>query len=90
MTTPGSADLTRLFLGPGPSGYGTSLVMGAMLTAWDAVTYANTVTDGAYTFTDCMVLNPSLLVTGRVALLMTPGGPLILGNTYQRVPPATP
>jgi hypothetical protein len=50
-----------------------------------ATTYANTVSDGAYKYQDCLVLHPSLLVAGRVLLYMTPGGPVILGNTYQRV-----
>ena len=79
-------DLSRTFLGSGPAGYGVSSVMGAVLTAWDPVSYACTVTDGAYTFTDCLVLNPATLVTGRVLLLFTPAGPVILGNSYQRPP----
>ena len=79
-------ELSRTFLGSGPAGYGVSSVMGAVLTAWDPATYANTVTDGAYTFTDCLVLNPSMLVTGRVLLLFTAGGPVILGNSYQKPP----
>ena len=78
-------DLSRTFLGSGPSGYGVSSVMGAVLTEWDNVTYANRVSDGAFVFTDCLVLNPSLLALGRVLLLFTPGGPVILGNTYQKV-----
>lgn len=78
-------ELSRTFLGSGPAGYGVSTVMGAVLTAWDPTTYANTVTDGAYTFTDCLVMHPSTLVAGRVLLYMTPGGPVILGNTYKRV-----
>jgi hypothetical protein len=52
-------ELSRTFLGSGPAGYGVSTVMGAILTAWDPATYANTVTDGAYTFTDCLVMHPS-------------------------------
>jgi hypothetical protein len=83
-------DLSRAFLGSGPAGYGVSTVMGAVLTAWDPTTYANTVTDGAYTFTDCLVLHPSLLVVGRVLLLFTPAGPVILGNSYQKPPPVIP
>jgi hypothetical protein len=80
-------DLSRTFLGPGPAGYGVSTVMGAVLTDWDPLTYANTVTDGAYTFTDCLVCcKPSELAVGRVLIYMTPGGPVILGNTYQKVP----
>jgi hypothetical protein len=78
-------ELSRTFLGSGPAGYGVSAVMGAVLTAWDPTTYANTVTDGAYTFTDCLVTQPSTLVAGRVLLYITPGGPVILGNTYKRV-----
>ena len=81
-----SDDLSRTFLGSGPAGYGVSSVMGAVLTAWDPATYACTVTDGAYTFTDCLVMHPSLLVPGRVLLQFTPAGPVILGNTYQRPP----
>lgn len=78
-------DLSRTFLGSGPAGYGVSTVMGAVLTAWDPATYANTVTDGAYTFTDCLVMHPSSLVAGRVLIYMTAAGPVILGNTYKRV-----
>ena len=86
-----SNDLSRTFLGPGPSGFGVSQVMGAVLTAWDPATYANTVTDGAYKYTDCLVLHPSQLVLGRVLLLFTPTGrPVILGNSYQRVGAVVP
>ncbi len=82
-----SDDLSRTFLGPGPAGYGVSPVMGAVLTVWDyPTTYHCVVTDGAYTYTDCLVLNPSLLQLGRVLLLFTPAGPVILGNTYQEPP----
>jgi len=91
-------DLSRTFLGPGPAGYGVSPVMGAVLTEWtypgtgpdDPDLYHNVVTDGAYTFTDCLVLSPSSLVLGRVLLLFTPAGPVILGNSYQKPPPAIP
>ena len=83
-------ELSRTFLGPGPGGYGVSPVMGAVLTVWaylvDPLDFHNVVTDGAYTFTDCLVLNPSLLQLGRVLLLFTPAGPVILGNTYQKPP----
>lgn len=92
MAAAGSADLTRLFVGPGPSGYGTDQVMGALLTAWDPVSYQNTVTDGAYTFHDCIVCagTPPQLVLGRVLLRFTAGGPVIMGNTFQYQPPAAP
>lgn len=83
-------DLSRTFLGSGPAGYGVSSVMGAVLTEWvyDATSpdnYHVVVTDGAYTFTDCLVLFPSLLQLGRVLLVFTPAGPVVLGNSYQRV-----
>jgi hypothetical protein len=85
-------DLSRTFLGSGPGGYGVSPVMGAVLTVWNYADpvhpYHNVVTDGAYTFTDCLVLNPSILQLGRVLLLFTPAGPVILGNTYQNPPEA--
>lgn len=88
-------ELSRTFLGPGPAGYGVSLLQGAVVTEWvyDAASpdnYHVVVTDGAYTFTDCLVLTPSLLQLGRVLLAFTPGGPVILGNTYQKPPPVTP
>ncbi len=84
-----SDDLSRTFLGSGPAGYGVSPVMGAVLTVWNypgpgpTPDYHNVVTDGAYTFTDCLVMNPAILQLGRVLLLFTPAGPVILGNTYQ-------
>lgn len=81
--------LAAALLGDGPSGYGTSTIMGMYLTVWDPTTYACTVTDGAYTFSNCLVLQPSTLVLGRVAVAMTTGGPLILGNSYIYVPPET-
>lgn len=90
-------DLSRTFLGSGPAGYGVSPVMGAVLTEWvypgtgpdDPNLFHNVVTDGAYTFTDCLVgCPPAELQLGRVWLLFTPAGPLIGGNSYQRLPAA--
>lgn len=83
-------DLAAVLLGDGPSGYATSPVMGMECTAWNPATYQVTVTDGAYTFTDCLVLNPSMLILGRVAVVMTAAGPLVLGNSYKYVPPTPP
>jgi hypothetical protein len=90
-------DLSRAFLGSGPAGYGVSTVMGAVLTEWNYPgpdpanpDYGNVVTDGAYTFTNCLVLHPSLLVVGRVALIKTDAGMMILGNSYQKPPPVIP
>lgn len=82
--------LSRLLLGSGPSGRGVALLQGALLTAWDSVTYANTVTDGVTTYTDLAVLQPSTLVLGRVLLAFTAAGPVILGNSYQKPPPTPP
>ena len=90
-----SDDLSRTFLGPGPAGYGVSPVMGAVLTVWtypgtgptDPELYHNVVTDGAYTFTDLLVAcAPADLQLGRVLLLFTSAGPVIIGNTYQKPP----
>jgi hypothetical protein len=92
VTSPVTGDLARTLLGSGPAGYGASPVMAAVLTVWnptlgDPSTYGNRVTDGAYVFDDCLVMFPSQLVLGRVLLLMIPGGPVIMGNTYQKPPP---
>jgi hypothetical protein len=83
--------LSRLLLGSGLAGRGASLLMGGLLTAWDPVTYANTVTDGTTTYTDVIVLQPASLVLGRVLLAFTANGlPVILGNSYQKPPPTPP
>jgi ABC-type polysaccharide transport system permease subunit len=81
-----SNDLARLLLGPGPSGYGVSLVMGAICTAWNPTTYENAVSDGANRWTNLPVLAPTLMTTGRVALLSTAGRPIILGPLYVYTP----
>jgi hypothetical protein len=58
--------------------------MGAILTEWNPANFDNVVTDGAYTFRNCLVVgDPQKLVVGRVLLQFTPGGPVILGNSYQ-------
>jgi hypothetical protein len=75
-------DLARLLVGPGPSGYGVADVMGAICTAWNGATYENEVSDGANRWVNLPVLAPTLMVTGRVALLNTPGLPIILGPLY--------
>lgn len=81
-------ELARLLLGPGPSGYGTAQVMGAICTAWDPVTYANAVSDGANRWTNLPILGSAIptMTTGRVALLNTPGLPIILANLYVYTP----
>lgn len=74
--------LARLLLGPGPSGYGAAPVQPAVCTAWNPTTRQNTVTDGAATWTDLPCIAPSLMGTGRVLLLNTPGRPVLLGLLY--------
>lgn len=89
-----SDELSRTFLDEGLIGRGVDRVMGAVLTEYtypgtgldDPELYANTVAADGYTYHDCLVLNPSLLVPGRVLLLFTAAGPVILGNTYQKPP----
>jgi hypothetical protein len=83
-------DLAAVLLGDGPSGYGTQPIMGMVLEEWNPTTYQCKVSDGAYTFYDCLVLHPSLLVLGRVAVAMTARGPLILGNSYIYTPTPAP
>jgi hypothetical protein len=63
------------------------LVAPAYLSAWDAVTGANTVIiTGTQQFTNLAVLgDPAALAVGRVLLLRTAGAPVILGRL--RVPP---
>lgn len=79
-------DLVRLLLGPGPAGYGVAQVMGAICTTWNPTTYENQVSDGANRWTNLPVLAPTLMTTGRVALLKTPGLPIILGPLYVYTP----
>ena len=83
--------VARLLLGAGAAGRGVALLQGALLTAWDPATYANTITDGAATYTDVAVCcDPSTLVLGRVLLGFSPAGPVVLGNSYQKPPPTPP
>lgn len=81
-------DLARLLLGPGPSGYGVSLVMGAICTAWNPVTYENEVSDGANRWKNLPVSGPAIptMTTGRVWLVNTAGLPIIAGNLYVYTP----
>lgn len=75
--------LADLFL-TAPAGAGTQLLMGATLTTWDGVTFANTVViGGTVTYTNLPVINPATITTGRVLLANTPAGPIILGRIYQ-------
>lgn len=79
-----SQDLSRLLLGdPGAGGRGASVLTGGICTAWDPVTYANTVwVDGA-TLTNLPVLDPAGMGTGVVLLGVVPSGPIILGRLHR-------
>lgn len=77
-----SDDLARLFL-PQRPGTAAQTFMGAVCTAWDAVTYANTVQAGSVVFTNLPVIQPAGMATGLVLLATTPGGPIVLGPIYQ-------
>lgn len=63
------------------------IVQPAYMSAWDAVTGANTVViTGTQQFTNLAILgDPAALGVGRVLLLRTAGAPVILGRL--RVPP---
>lgn len=76
-----STDLARLLV-PTPDG-GTSIVIAAYLTAWDAGTGANTVSIGATSYTNLGYINPAGLSIGPVVLLDLPGSPIILGRVYR-------
>lgn len=56
--------------------------MGAICTAWNPTTYENQVSDGANQWANLPVLRPTLMTTGRVTLISTPGLPIILGPLY--------
>lgn len=78
-----SAELIRLLRGDAaPAGRGTSLVMGGSCTAWDGVTYANTVQVGETGYTNLPVLAGALatMSTGTVLVVFTAQGPYILGR----------
>lgn len=79
MTAP--LELAKLLL-PTPDA-GTLPVFGGYLLAWDAVTYANTVSGGAQQYTNLACIAPTLLAVGPVLLLSTPARPIILGRLYQ-------
>ncbi len=74
--------LTRLLLDRDSGGDQPS-VLGAYMSAWDPLTYANTVSVGAVNYTDLPVLLPALQAVGPVLLLSTPAGPVVLGRLYQ-------
>lgn len=74
--------LADLLLGNDGADYGTDLVRSMVCTAWDPVTRANTVSDGAFTYTNLGCIAPSLMSTGRVAVLQTGGRPIILGPLF--------
>lgn len=76
-----SDPLVKLLLGPGQAGYGASLIIGAVCTAWNTSTGANTVTDGARKWTDLPFIGPAASgTTGAVLLLTTPSLPVIIGR----------
>lgn len=75
--------LAGLFFGP-TSGRAMQGWMGGVMTAWDAVTYQNTVVvGGVTTYTNIPVGNPTLLAAGTVLLAMTAAGPIVICNIYQ-------
>jgi hypothetical protein len=71
--------LARLLM-PGSAGTGLVGVFGAYLTAWDAVTFANTVALGGVVWTNLRFINASLLSVGPVLMAATPASPIILGR----------
>lgn len=93
MTTPGypntplgaavSAALAGVIIAPGG---GKPLdVFGGYLLTWDGVTYENSVSTGATTYTNLACIAPTLLAAGPVLLIRTKARPIILGRLYQAV-----
>lgn len=79
----GENELARLLLGPGPSGYGTSIVQTMYCESWDAVNNRAVIRDAFTRYTDCAVLTSGLptMGVGSVAVLNTEGArPLVLGR----------
>lgn len=78
MTNP----LARLLTDPDPN-RGRPMVTGGYLSAWDAVTFANTVLAGGATWTNVAVITPSALSIGPVLLLWADAGPVVIGRIHR-------
>lgn len=79
----GGNTLARLLLGPGPSGYGTTIVQTMWCEAWDPLTSQATIRDAFTRYTGCAVLSSALATmgTGSVLVLNLEGvRPVILGR----------
>ncbi|WP_181778921.1 hypothetical protein [Pseudonocardia pini] len=66
----------------GPGGR-QPLFLGGYLTAWDAVTHANTVAIGTVSFSNLPAIDPAGLSIGPVLLAHTDDGPVVLGRIYR-------
>lgn len=75
--------LAGLFRAPA-QGAGVALLTTGTVTAWNATTYANTITAATgIAYVNLPVLSPVGISVGIIVLLISsPGGPIILGRLY--------
>lgn len=78
MTSSDDFGLTRLFLRH-PVGQATQEWMGGQMTAWNPVSYSNTVVVGPVTYTDLPVVSPNGLTEGPVLLARVANGLIVTG-----------
>lgn len=82
MTAPSAFNLTRLFITPSSVPADPTLAqdwVGGVMTQWDAVSFANTVTVGPVTYRNLPVVSPNGLTTGTVLLAKGPAGYIVIG-----------
>lgn len=82
VTVPDAFSLTRLFIAPNsvlPSPTLAQDWVGGVMTAWDAVSFANTVAVGPVIYQNLPVCSPNGLTTGTVLLAKAPGGYIVIG-----------
>lgn len=82
MTAPSAFNLTRLFITPSSVPADPTLAqdwVGGVMTQWDAVSFANTVTVGPVTYRNLPVVSPNGLTVGTVLLAKGPAGYIVIG-----------
>jgi hypothetical protein len=82
MTAADAFGLTRLFITPSSVPPDPTLAqdwVGGVMTQWDAVSFANTVTVGPVTYRNLPVVSPNGLTEGTVLLAKAPGGYIVVG-----------
>lgn len=83
MTLPNAFNLTHMFLAPTAAPQPPTLIQdwaGGVMTAWDPISYANTVQVGPAIYHNLPVVSPQGLTEGTVLVALAPGGYIIMGN----------